>query len=220
MTTASRGAGRLLLAAAMFTITLTAVWTAAPHEEEMAAFVGLVGVAALLMAMLTVLAPFDFRGDVDQIALLKTLPAPAWRLALGQVLDAGAGFHADSVGGPRRGAMVRRPAGDRCCWRPPRSPRSIISSFSAWKTCCFWSSRRAIAATTPADLQAMGRNVLSQFAKMVGMGGAGVVAAVAGVLVYFLTGSNMWAAAAAAWLAAAAVRGRPCAVDGLGVPGL
>jgi hypothetical protein len=49
----------------------------------------------------------------------------------------------------------------------------------------------------------MGRNVLSQFAKMVGMGGAGVVAALAGVLVYFVTGFNMWAAAVAAWLAAA-----------------
>ena len=47
-------------------------------------FVALVSVAALLMAMLTVLAPFDFRGDVDQIALLKTLPAPAWRIARGR----------------------------------------------------------------------------------------------------------------------------------------
>ena len=39
-----------------------------------------------MTTFLTTLAPFDFRGDVDQMALLKTLPAPAWRLALGQVL--------------------------------------------------------------------------------------------------------------------------------------
>ena len=38
--------------------------------------------------------------------------------------------------------------------------------------------------TTPGDFQAMGRNMLAQFAKALGVGGAAVAAAVAGVLVY------------------------------------
>jgi Putative ABC exporter len=202
MTTASRGAGRLLLAAATFTIVLTAVWTFAEHDNEMAAFGVLVSVAAVLMALLTVLAPFDFRGDVDQIALLKTLPAPAWRLALGQVLTPVLIF-----------TLIQWTALAVVQWVAER-PAPLLLAAAAFapvynfllfsvENLLFLVFPTRIVATTPADLQAMGRNVLSQFAKMVGMGGAGVTAAVAGVLVYFLTGFNMWAAATAAWLAAA-----------------
>ena len=56
--------------------------------------------------------------------------------------------------------------------------------------------------TTPGDFQAMGRNVLSQFAKILGLGGAVAVAAVAGAVGYLLTGRTVWAGAAA-WLASA-----------------
>jgi hypothetical protein len=203
MTTASRGAGRLLLAVATFTIALTAVWTAASHEDEMAAFGALVSIAALLLAILTVLAPFDFRGDVDQMALLKTLPAPAWRLALGQVLTPVLIF-----------TLIQWTALAVVQWFADR-PAPLLLAAAAFapvynfllfsvENLLFLVFPTRVAATTPADLQAMGRNVLSQFAKLLGMGGAGVVAAVAGVLIYFLTGFNMWAAATAAWLAAAA----------------
>ncbi len=202
MTTASRGAGRLLLAAAAFAVALTAVWTAAPPDEEMSSFVALIGVAALLMATLTMLAPFDFRGDVDQMALLKTLPAPAWRLALGQVLTPVLIF-----------TLIQWSALAVVQWFADR-PAPLLMAAAAFapvynfllfsvENLLFLVFPTRIVATTPADLQAMGRNVLSQFAKMMGMGGAGVVAALAGVLVYFLTGFNMWAAATAAWLAAA-----------------
>jgi Putative ABC exporter len=202
MTTASRGAGRLLLAVATFTIALTAVWTAASHEDETAAFLALVSIAALLLAILTVLAPFDFRGDVDQMALLKTLPAPAWRLALGQVLTPVLIF-----------TLIQWAALAVVQWFTDR-PAPLLLAAAAFapvynfllfsvENLLFLIFPTRVAATTPADLQAMGRNVLSQFAKMLGMGGAGVVAAVAGVLVYLLTGFNMWAAATAAWLAAA-----------------
>ncbi len=202
MTTASRGAGRLLLAVATFTIALTAVWAAAQHEDEVAAFVALASIAALLMALLTVLAPFDFRGDVDQIALLKTLPAPAWRLALGQILTPVLIF-----------TLIQWTALAVVQWFGDRPAPMLLAAaafapvynfllFSV-ENLLFLVFPTRVMATTPADLQAMGRNVLSQFAKMIGMGGAGVVAALAGVIVYYLTGTNMWAAAAAAWLAAA-----------------
>ena len=58
--------------------------------------------------------------------------------------------------------------------------------------------------TTPGDFQAMGRNVLAQFTKTLGVGAAVFVATVCGVVVYLLSGRNVLAAAAAAWLAAAA----------------
>ena len=54
--------------------------------NEQVALLTLLAGGAFMTTFLTTLAPFDFRGDVDQMALLKTLPAPAWRLALGQVL--------------------------------------------------------------------------------------------------------------------------------------
>ena len=202
ITTASRGTGRLLLAVATFTIALTAVWTAVPSEDDMDAFLAMISVAALLMAMLTVLAPFDFRGDVDQIALLKTLPAPAWRLALGQVLTPTLIF-----------TLIQWTSLAVVQWFAGR-PAPLLLAAAAFaplynfllfsvENLLFLVFPTRIAATTPADLQAMGRNVLAQCAKLFGMGGAGVIAAVAGVVVYFLTGSNLWAAAAAAWLAAA-----------------
>ena len=167
-----------------------------------AAFVALIGIAALLLAILTVLAPFDFRGDVDQMALLKTLPAPAWRLALGQVLTPVLIF-----------TLIQWTALAVVQWFADR-PAPLLLAAAAFapvynfllfsvENLLFLVFPTRVMATTPADLQAMGRNVLSQFAKMMGMGGAGVVAALAGVLVYFLTGFNMWAAATAAWLAAA-----------------
>ena len=98
--------------------------------------------------------------------------------------------------------MVRRPAVPWLLAAAVFAPVYNFLLFSV-ENLLFLVFPTRIVATTPADLQAMGRNVLSQFAKLVGMGGAGVVAAVAGVVVYFLTGSNMWAAATAAWLAAA-----------------
>ncbi len=172
-------------------------------EEELSAFVALVGIAALLMAMLTVLAPFDFRGDVDQIALLKTLPAPAWRLALGQVLTPTLVFTLIQWAAL---AVVQWFAERRSLWLLAAAAFAPVYNFLLFsvENLLFLVFPTRIAATTPADLQAMGRNVLSQFAKMTGMGGAAALAATTGVVVYFLTASNMWAAATAAWLAAAA----------------
>ena len=43
-------------------------------------------VLGMTVAMLTPLLTFDFRGDIDRIDLLKALPLPAWRMALGQLL--------------------------------------------------------------------------------------------------------------------------------------
>jgi hypothetical protein len=43
-------------------------------------------VLGMTVAMLTPLLTFDFRGDVDRMEVLKVLPLPAWRVALGQLL--------------------------------------------------------------------------------------------------------------------------------------
>jgi hypothetical protein len=43
-------------------------------------------VLGMTVAMLTPLLTFDFRGDIDRIEVLKSLPLPPWRVALGQLL--------------------------------------------------------------------------------------------------------------------------------------
>ena len=43
-------------------------------------------VLGMSVAMLTPLLTFDFRGDIDRLDLLKALPLPSWRIALGQLL--------------------------------------------------------------------------------------------------------------------------------------
>jgi hypothetical protein len=48
-------------------------------------FIGAI-VLGMTVAMLTPLLTFDFRGDIDRMDVLKALPLPAWRVALGQLL--------------------------------------------------------------------------------------------------------------------------------------
>jgi hypothetical protein len=43
-------------------------------------------VLGMTVAMLTPLLTFDFRGDIDRLDVLKSLPLPPWRVALGQLL--------------------------------------------------------------------------------------------------------------------------------------
>src|SRR5262249_30260159 len=57
------------------------------EKGDGAQFGTVLGIAVLGMTVfLTPLLPFDFRGDVDRMAVLKTLPIRPWRLAIGQML--------------------------------------------------------------------------------------------------------------------------------------
>ena len=209
LTTATRGAGRLLTAMAIFALAMTAMWTGLKDQNADVALPAVVGLGALMMTFLTTLAPFDFRGDVDQMALLKTLPTPAWRLALGEVLAPVLIFTLIQW------AALAAMAG----FSGRTDPLLLVAAAFApvynfvlfgIDNLLFLLFPTRVMVTTPGDFQAMGRNVLAQFAKAVGVGGTAGVAAVAGIAVYFLAAwkfgageSAAWLAAAAAWLAAA-----------------
>jgi hypothetical protein len=86
MTTAMRGMGRFLFALAVIGLLIVAPLMSTDPRTSGNMAVSLAAVLLLLTVFLTTLVPFDFRGDVDRMALLKTLPVPAWRLAVGQLL--------------------------------------------------------------------------------------------------------------------------------------
>ena len=103
---------------------------------------GLISFGGPMMALLTMLAPFDFRGDVDQMALLEDAADAGVAAGPGRGSDAGADLHADPVDGPGRGGMVRRPTRPVAAGRRRVRPVCTISSFSGWIICYFWCSRR------------------------------------------------------------------------------
>ena len=206
VTTATRGAGRLLVATVVFGLTMTATWTGLEGQGELDPAVKLfivVGFGGLMMTFLSTLAPFDFRGDVDQMALLKTLPAPSWRLALGEVLAPALIF-----------TLIQWAALAAMMGASGRADELllIVAAFApiynfalfGLDNLLFLLFPTRVMVTTPGDFQAMGRNVLAQFSKTLGVCGAAIVATTAGVVVYILSGRSVWAGAAAAWLTAAA----------------
>ncbi len=202
LTTATRGAGRLLTAMVIFALAMTALWTGLEDQKPDTALLYVAGFGGLMMTFLTTLAPFDFRGDVDQMALLKTLPTPAWRLALGEVLAPVLIF--TLIQWAALAAMVGFSGrNDPILWIAAAFAPVYNSALFGVDNLLFLLFPTRVMVTTPGDFQAYGRNVLAQFAKLLGVGGAAVVAAVAGVVVFVLTGQNFWAASTAAWAAAA-----------------
>jgi hypothetical protein len=86
LTTAMRGLGRLLLVLAIVSALMLVPLTTGSDKGDGDPGMKLAAILLWLTIFLTTLVPFDFRGDVDRIALLKTLPVPAWRLTVGQLL--------------------------------------------------------------------------------------------------------------------------------------
>jgi hypothetical protein len=86
MTTALRSLGRLAFIILVFApMVLTPLFANKPgHPLDTLVFV--MAMLTWLSMFLTTLVPFDFRGDVERMEVLKTLPVPAWRLVVGQML--------------------------------------------------------------------------------------------------------------------------------------
>ena len=160
-------------------LAMTAVWTGLENEKSSCARRSSSSSAALMMTFLTTLAPFDFRGDVDQMALLKTLPTPAWRLALGRCSAPVLIF--TLIQWAALGAMIGF-SGRTDPLLPAVAAFAPVYNFVLFGTdnLLFLLFPTRVMVTTPGDFQAMGRNVLAQFAKALGVGGAAVGGRVGG----------------------------------------
>jgi hypothetical protein len=198
LTTASRGLGRLAVALVVLGAMLLAPLLSGNLRDEGALLGVGVGMVFWLTLFLTVLVPFDFRGDLDRMALLKTLPLPAWRLTVGQLLTpvlllcvlewlALAALLA-VVPVRLQGWLVAGAA-----FVPPSNFLLI-----ALDNLLFLLFPVRLMASTPGDFQALGRNALLALAKAMGLGAVGTAAALTGAFVWLVT-ANPWFGVAAAW---------------------
>jgi hypothetical protein len=182
LTTASRGLGRLAFVLALIgAVIVLPILSRGEDDEVRAPGAVLAGLVVWLTVFLTHLVPFDFRGDVDRIATLKTLPLVAWRLTLAQllapvllvtatqwaVLAAAAAFQS------RDEAMMLTIA----AFAPP-----FNFLLFALENLLFLRFPMRVMASAPGDFQAVGRNLLFMFAKLATLVTVGIGAALVGVL--------------------------------------
>jgi hypothetical protein len=200
LTTGLRGLGRFLIVLAIVGLSAASgfLFSGVPFPPEATVTVG-AAIVAWLTFITTVAFPYDFRGDVDRIDVLKTLPIPSWKLAIGQLvapvvlaslLQWGVlGCVALAAGElePKLGVIA--------AFLPPFD--TLL--FGIENLMFLWFPTRLIA-SSPGDLQVMGRVVLLMMAKLFGLGLALGLAALLGLVAFALTGGSQAAALAAAWV--------------------
>jgi hypothetical protein len=199
LTTAIRSPRALIGVLLVFALTLTPVALQGGDADEQnpgANFAG--GVMVLLSMIVPQMIPFDFRSDMDRIEVLKTLPAPAWRVALGQLLTP---------------ALILTllqwlaVVGVQIAWQ---RVDPFLTAFAAFAPLLntylvglenllfLWYPTRQLP-TTPGDLHHFGRQMLLLLAKMLGLLLAALPAALLGWVVLLLGGG--WPlASAAVWV--------------------
>jgi hypothetical protein len=161
--------------------------------------VGIVVAGSLLgisIVSLPAMMAFDFRGDLDRMDLLKCLPIPPWRLAIGQLLapvlllsliQLGALACIQALWGGLENVV---PYVVLAVWPGDFLAFAVDNLLFLW-----FPSRQTVA--TPGDFQLMGRQLVMLLAKLLVVGVPAGVAGVAGGVVFALTGQH--------WLAAAVV---------------
>ncbi|MFQ3591766.1 MAG: putative ABC exporter domain-containing protein [Gemmataceae bacterium] len=187
MVTGYRSIGRISLVVVLLGGSVAGPILAMSSSEKIGVLIGmLVGMTVWLSLFLPLLVPFDFRGDIDRMATLKTLPIAAWRLALGQMIVpslvmtfakslilVGVGISFPSFLSYLLMGLL------------------IICVFDLYvigvENLLFLLFPTRVGAVTPGDFQAMGRNILLSFARgfslIVPAFGAGI-----GTLVGYLSG--------------------------------
>ncbi len=218
LTTALRTLGRLVGAFSVFLLSLIGPLLIIAFQDQNPWALGPeLGVPVLVMtALLSPLLPFDFRGDIDRMAVLKTLPVHPLGIALGQILT------------PVLLATLLQwflllAIGLLASWRHYQLTGAVFTAETfqqpgaiAWAACFFYAPPinflvfglenvvfllfpTRVMAASPGDFQAMGRNIVYTLFKMFTLAVVRLAATAAGLLAYFLTGASRVAAAAAGW---------------------
>ncbi|HEY7423183.1 MAG TPA: putative ABC exporter domain-containing protein [Gemmataceae bacterium] len=201
LTTALRGADRLLLLLLILGTVLVAPMLATLREEKENMLLVLGPVALWLTLFLTTMLPFDFRGDIDRLALLKTLPLSPWRLAIGQLLAPALLMTALQW----TGLAVVLATSPPNAWLLPGCLTCAVYVLPinfllfTLDNLLFLLFPTRLMAATPGDFQALGRNVLFMVAKMTALAFVTLAAGVTGLIVYYVTGGSWLLGVLAAW---------------------
>jgi Putative ABC exporter len=216
-TTALRGFGRLLFLFVLFGVCMEGpMLMTGPGGQGAAGSLVLVGFVTFLMTMmLTTLVPFDFRGDIDRIAVLKSLPISAWRMTIGQLLTPTLLLTALQwvVLGIGLGVLMLRPVFGLEQSMSGGDMRSLVLTLAAGlalvvpfnfllfglENMLFLLFPARILPNQGADFQAMGRQVLFVLAKTVVLGVVVVTTLAVGGGISLLTG-QMALGLAGAWV--------------------
>lgn len=208
MLSAVRGLGRLMLVVMIAGFLAIAMFLGSVGDAgEVSSLLPALGMIIVWMTIfITMLVPFDFRGDIDHMAYLKTLPVASWRLALGQILTPTillTILHVVVLVGfllyPR---LSGHGPGEADRWLVVCAAFSFPFNFLlfALENMLFLFFPVRVMATSPGDFQAMGRNMLMVMAKMIILMVVGTAAVIAGWIVYFITGEGLLPGVAVAWM--------------------
>lgn len=136
------------------------------------------------------LLPFDFRGDLDRIEFLKTLPIPAWRIVIGQITTPVAMVTCGQI------LLIVLSQAIQGQWHTLFQLYLIIAlpinmlMFGLDNLLFLWFPNRLVA-TNPADIQTIGRNTLLLLLKLLVLGIIVGAAGLLGALIYYLLGKSL-----------------------------
>ncbi len=209
-----RLAGVAMLLSAM-PVVVSVIGPGTPRQMEAMPYVCM-GVIGWTSVFLSLLIPYDFRGDIDVMEELKTLPISPNRVALGQLLTP---TLIATVGQALAMAVVIArvgvgPAGGVVVWSFLAFLLPVNFLFYSLENLLFlWYPSRIIPGQF--DIMAAGRMMLFMLAKFLGLGLGAGLAGLAGVAAYFATGRALLPALVVAWAVMAA-----CALAVLPLVGL
>lgn len=86
MTTALRSLSRLVILGIIFIPLLSTMMATRRADGSGMGSLVVFNLLLFMTLFLSGLLPFDFRGDLDRMELLKTLPIPNWRIVVGQLM--------------------------------------------------------------------------------------------------------------------------------------
>jgi ABC-2 type transport system permease protein len=203
MSTALRGIWTVLIVLVVTTAMSIPVWFESPGTEPSPLWVRLIGLLVGMTLFLPMMLPFDFRGDIDRMDMLKILPLPSWRLVVGQLLTPILLMSlVQSL--VLIAAQVSHGETDPAFLPVLAFAVPINAVMFGLENLLFLLFPTRVLGASPGDIQALGRQVVLAIVKVFALMTLGGLAAAAGLLSYFLAGQSPAAALAAAWLVLAA----------------
>jgi len=169
------------------------------RQNHNAAIGALPGVLAFLTVFFTQMVPFDFRGDLDHMDVLKSLPLRSTAIAAGQLVVPTlimTGVHLVVLGAAA--AMVEGAGNVLLAMAVFSVPFNFL--LIGVENLLFLLFPTRMQATNPGDLQQVGRLMVLLAAKMLALVACCGVAAALGAIAYLVVGGSWIAALWVSWL--------------------